>query len=190
MKFVATFISFLSLASSSLVVAQRTIDDLLPSHAAALQNYLSKNGDRYFRQEHILEDTYLNTVRTKWGFGKKYKPNYVVADLNRDGLVDFAILLIREGKEEWSADIELNERIRNEHNPDYPLTLLVFNRMKGGRFRVAFSKDLMGPNAAFINVSTERGKKKLYYGVFETDSDTFSLAPAGRGYIIEFEKPR
>lgn len=25
----------------------------------------------------------------------------------------------------------------------------------------------------------------LYYGIFETDSDTFTLVPSGRGYIVK-----
>jgi hypothetical protein len=43
----------------------------------------------------------------------------------------------------------------------------------------------MGPNAAFIAFD-----KRLYYGVFESDADTFILAADGKGYVIEFEKPR
>jgi hypothetical protein len=172
------------------ITAQKSVSELKTSHAAALEEYLSGHTDRVFRQEYGLDDEYLKTVRIDWGFGRNFKPNYAVADFNGDGFQDFAMLLNREGKEEWSPDLEEAERIHNEYNPDYPLTLVVFNGKKGGAYRVAFTKDLMGPSAAFINISTEKKKKILYYGIFESDADTFLLAPAGKGYIIEFEKPR
>jgi len=161
---------------------------MLPSHAAALETYLTANQDRTFRQEFVLDDEYLKDVR-KW-MGSLFKPNYATGDLNGDGIADFAVLVHREGKEEWSPDIDVEDRERNEHNPDFPLTLLIFNGQKGGRFRLAFSRDLMGPNAAFIAIETKKNRKTLYYGIFETDSDTFLMVPAGKGYIIEFEKPR
>lgn len=171
------------------VFAQKSVSELAPAHAAALEKYLSANKDRLFRQEYVLDDDYLSQIRRDWGFGAKFKPNYAVADFNGDKVVDFAVLLQREGKEEWSPDIPLNERVLNEHNPDFPLTLVVFNGSRRGGYKVAFSRDLMGPHAAFINTAKEKGKVTLYYGIFETDSDTFLLAPAGVGYIIEFEKP-
>jgi hypothetical protein len=40
------------------------------------------------------------------------------------------------------------------------------------------------PKAAFINVTSGR-QKRLYYGIFETDSDNFRLVPAGRGYVLK-----
>ncbi|CAN5271350.1 hypothetical protein BH20ACI2_BH20ACI2_16360 [soil metagenome] len=160
------------------VTGQKSVSDLATNHAAALESYLSANKTLTFRQDHNLSDEYLNSVH-EW-FGKRFKPNYAVGDFNRDKIGDFALLLYREGKSEPSGASGEN----NEHTPDYPHRLVVFNGSKRG-FRVAYTTDLMGPHAAFI-----RFDKKLYYGIFETDSDTFILAPAGRGYIMEFEKPR
>ena len=171
------------------LAGQTSVSDLKPSHAAALKGYLSEHQDRSFRQETILSEDYLKSFRNEEGFGKSFKPNYSAADFNGDGSEDFAVLLNREGKEEWPEELEEGQRTHSEHFPDHPLTLLVFNGIKGGKFRLAFSKDLMGPNAAFINLETRRRKKVLYYGIFESDADTFSLSPAGRGYAISSERP-
>ncbi|MBS1769347.1 MAG: hypothetical protein JSS77_06770 [Acidobacteria bacterium] len=173
-----TFGAFAILCFAVSVTAQNSVSDLAANHATALENYLSTNKTLTFRQEHNLSDEYLKSVR-EW-FGRTFKPNYAVGDFNRDKIPDFAVLLYREGKPE--PNVESNEI--SEHTPDYPLRLVVFNGENRG-FRVAYTFDLMGPHAAFI-----RFEKKLYYGIFETDSDTFILAPAGRGYIMEFEKPR
>jgi len=172
-----TLPAFVIFCLASTAMGQKSATELAPAHAAALETYLSANKTLTFRQEHNLSDEYLKSVH-EW-FGKRFKPNYAVGDFNRDKIRDFAVLLYREGKSEPSGASGEN----NEHTPDYPLRLVVFNGEKRG-FRVAYTTDLMGPHAAFI-----RFDKQLYYGIFETDSDTFILAPAGRGYIMEFEKP-
>ena len=156
---------------------QASIRDLSPSHAAALETYLSKNKQNSFRSENDVDREYVKYMREN--FGRNFKPNYVAGDFNGDRVVDFAVLLQRTGKPTGEAP---GENASKDHFPDYPLTLVVFNGVKGGRFRVAFSENLDGPKAAFINVTTTR-KKRLYYGVFETDN-TFSLVPAGRGYTV------
>ena len=142
---------------------------------------MSSSNNLRFRQEYDLGDEYLKDVR-KW-MGKKFMPNYATADFNRDKMIDFAVLLYRDGKPEFTGE-DGKEGPVTEHNPDYPLRLVVFNGGKAG-FDVAHTEDLMGPHAAFIAFD-----KRLYYGVFETDADTFILAPKGKGYIIEFEKPQ
>ncbi len=30
-------------------------------------------------------------------------------------------------------------------------------------------------------------RKRLYFGVFESDADTFTMTPVGKGYIIEYD---
>jgi hypothetical protein len=157
--------------------AQTSVSDLAPAHAAALEQYMSVNKDLTFRQTHNLSDEYLKLVR-EW-MGKRFQPNYAVGDFNRDKRTDFAVLLYRKGEPVANDGIE-----SEEHKSDYPLRLVVFNGLRSG-FKVAYTTDLMGPPAAFIAFD-----KKLYYGVFESDADTFLLSPAGRGYIMEFEKPR
>jgi len=155
--------------------AQRSVSELSATHAASLERYMSENKNLKFRHEQNLDNDYLQSMRET--FGKNFKPNYAVADFNRDKIKDFAVLLYREGKAVPNRGIT-----SKEHATDYPLRLVVFNGTKGG-FRVAYSKDLQGPDAAFIAFST----RKLYYGIYETDSDTFILAPSRRGYTMKFE---
>ena len=164
-----------SLLITSSAFAQKSVSGLLPVHAAALEQYLSANKDLTFRQEYNLDDEYLKSVH-EW-MGKTFKPNYAAGDFNRDRIKDFAVLLYRKG-----ACVE-NDLAPEQHNRDCPLRLVVFNGLRKG-FRVAYMDDLIGPPAAFI-----RFDKKLYYAVFESDADTFILSPAGKGYIMEFEKP-
>ncbi len=162
--------------SQTFILGQASVRDLSPAHAAELGTFLSKNKQNTFRAESVVNDEYLRYMRES--LGKSFKPNYVVADLNGDRVVDFAVLLNRAGK---PTNQFPGGNASKEHFPDYPLTLVVFNGMKGGRFRVAFTRNLDGPKAAFISLTPGR-KKRLYYGIFETDSDIFTLVPTGRGY--------
>lgn len=162
----------LLLAVGSEVFAQRSISDLAPAHARALERYLSANKIVSFRSDDNVSNEYLKTMSE--GMGKGFKPSYAVGDFNRDKQTDFAVLLYREGK------AVVNEGVGSEeHRTDRPMRLVVFNGSRAG-LRVAYTTDLMGPDAAFITFD-----KKLYYGVFETDSDTFVLSPAGRGYVAK-----
>jgi hypothetical protein len=161
------------------VFGQASILDLSPLHAAAVEAYLAKNKRNSFRAETVVDADYLRSMRES--LGRTFRPNYVVADLNGDRVIDFAVLLNRAGK---PTNQPTSEHASKEHFPDHPLTLVVFNGVKGGEFRIAFTQDLDGPPAAFIHLTTGR-KKRLYYGIFETDSDIFTLVPAGRGYVIK-----
>jgi hypothetical protein len=172
---------FVLFAGMTSVVGQVSIRDLSPAHSAALQTHLAANTKNSFRAENIVDDAYLKYMRES--FGKTFRPNYVAADLNGDRIQDFAVLLNRVGE---PTDPPADENSSKEHFPSYPLTFVVFNGMPGGKFRVAFTQDLNGPKAAFLNLTTGR-RKRLYYGIFETDSDTFTLTPAGRGYVVKFE---
>jgi hypothetical protein len=163
--------------ASGSVFGQASVRDLSPTHAAALETYLSQNKTNTFRAESILDDDYLKYMRES--LGAKLTPNYVVGDFNGDRIKDFAVLLNRAGT---PTNLPTSPSSSKEHFPDHPLTLVVFNGMKGGRFRVAFTRNLDGPKAAFISMTTAR-RKRLYYGVFETDSDMFTLVPSGRGYV-------
>ena len=165
------------LVASGSVFGQASVRDLSPSHATELETYLSKNKQNTFRSENIVDDDYLKYMRES--LGAKLTPNYVVGDFNGDRIKDFAVLLNRDGT---PTNLPTSANASKEHFPDHPLTLVVFNGVKGGKFRVAFTQNLDGPKAAFISMTTAR-KKRLYYGVFETDSDIFSLVPSGNGYV-------
>ena len=158
------------------VLGQRSVGDLSPAHAAALEEYIAAQKGITFRQEYDFSDE-----DRKWlqeSFGKGFKPGYAVGDFNKDKIADFAVLLYRAGKSEPSG------ATGEQHTPDYPLRLVVFNGGSSG-FRVAHVEDLMGPHAAFVHFD-----KTLYYGIFESDADTFFLVPKGKGYIAQYEDPR
>lgn len=163
--------------ASGSVFGQASVRDLSPTHTAALETYLSKNKQNTFRSESVVDDDYLRYMRES--LGAKFVPNYVVGDFNGDRVRDFAVLLNRTGA---PTNLPTSPNSSKEHFPDHPLTLVVFNGIKGGKFRVAFTQNLDGPKAAFISMTTAR-RKRLYYGVFETDSDIFTLVPSGRGYV-------
>jgi hypothetical protein len=161
-------VGVLLLLFTSSHLAQRSIADLRPAHAAALERYLSANTALAFRSENVLDDDYLRSVR-EW-MGAKFRPNYAAADFNRDKIGDFAVLLKRNGKCVDSGATS------PQHKRDCPLRLVIFNG-RGAGFRVAFARDLMGPAASFIKYD-----KGLHFGVFETDN-TFMLSPTRRGYV-------
>ncbi len=166
---------------SNAVGAQNAVLDLKPEHAAALEVYLAENKTRSFRKESILNDEYLASMRDNREFGKTFKPNYAVGDFNGDKIEDFAMILNRSGKPEWPT--EDKNRI-TEHTPDYPLTIVIFNGLGNGKFRLAFAEDTMGPAAAFIHFTGNKKAKALYYSIYETD-EIAKFAASGKGYIID-----
>src|SRR5262245_56770935 len=88
-------------------VAQKSVTDLRPSHAAALERYMSANKKLTFLQEHNLSDEYLRSVH-EW-MGKTFMPNYAVGDFNRDKFTDFAVLVYREGEPQNNEGITSEE---------------------------------------------------------------------------------
>lgn len=161
--------------------AQKSVDGLKPSHAAALQKYLSTHRTASFLQEHVIDDETLASMRKEIRRGMT--PYYLVGDFNRDGVDDFAVILLREGKPKFSSEEETEAR-KNDVN----LQLVVFNGGRKSGFTVAHTEDIEAPVTCFLNMSDGK-KRKLYFAVYESDADTFILAPAGSGYIMEFEKP-
>jgi hypothetical protein len=161
--------------------AQKNVSVLEPSHAAALQKYLAAEKGVYFLQEHAIDDETLAEMRMY--FGRRFKPYYLAADFNHDRVRDFALILSRAGKPTFDDEEEAAARI-----DDRNLRLVIFNGDRKG-FYVAHVEDIEAPPACFINLSDGK-KKTLYFGVYGSDADTFGLAPAGKGYIMEFDKPR
>jgi hypothetical protein len=165
----------LILFSSVSIFAQRSVEKLPKEHAAAVADYLSANKTVKFRPQHGFSADFLEFITE--GLGKGFKMSYAAGDFNGDKVGDFAMLLLRDGKPEPSGATS------EEHSTDYPLRLVVFNGEPGGKFRVAFTYDLMGPHAAYIQFADRR----LNYRVFETD-DAFYLVPDGKGYKPEVEE--
>ncbi len=173
MKYIAVLAIVLSGCISP--SAQSSVDELPKEHAAAVTDYLAANNDVRFRPQHRFSPDYLKFITEE--LGKGFKLSYAAGDFNGDKVGDFAMLFLREG------DAEASGATSEEHSMDYPLRLVVFNAEAGGKFRVAFTQDLMGPHAAHIRFAD----KRLNYGVFETD-DMFYLVPEGKGYRPEVEE--
>jgi hypothetical protein len=154
---------------------QKTVADLQPSHAIALEKFLSANKSFGFMSENFIDknfgEKYLADMRKY--FKKPLKPYYIVGDFNKDKITDFALILTREIPPKKAEDGDYFI---------YSLTVAIFNGSKKGTFTKAFSKNVEVPLNCFLNVES----KQLYFGVFETDADTMIFTPVGKGYIIEF----
>ena len=177
MKRVAVSILFL-FSFPNIVTAQKSVSELAPSHASALQEFLTRHPDLDFMSEKAIDQDYLKSMRQF--LGARLMPYYHKGDFNGDGRQDFALILAREGPLE-----DQGTGIAGTHRYRYPITIVVFNGVKGGRYRAAFVKNYSAPLVCFLNTTGGR-KKRLYFGVFETD-EAFGMMPVGRGYIVEYE---
>ncbi len=81
---------------SALCFGQKAVADLKPSHAIALEQFLSKNKEYQFLSSKVIEAEYMKFIRES--FGKTFEPYYQVADFNHDKVTDFAIILSRKGE--------------------------------------------------------------------------------------------
>jgi len=162
---------------SVLCFGQKAVADLKPSHATALEQFLSKNKEYQFLSSKVIDAEYMKFIRES--FGKIFEPYYQVADFNRDKIADFAIILSRKGERKESGATS------EEHKYDYPLAVVIFNGNKNGTFRKAFVEDIEAPLVCFLNIEGTK-KKTIYFGVFESDADTRIFTPVGKGYIIEY----
>lgn len=156
---------------------QKAVANLKPSHAIALEQFLSKNKDYQFLSSKVIDAEYMKFIRES--FGKTFEPYYQVADFNRDKSEDFAVILSRKGERKESGATS------EEHKYDYPLAVVIFNGNKNGTFTKVFAEDVEAPLVCFLNVDRTK-KKTIYFGVFESDADTRIFTPVGKGYIIEY----
>ena len=148
-----------------IVVAQKSVTEYTPAQRTALQAFIAKNPKYRFIPETWFEEGTLKAARVEWGFGRNFKPYYQVGDFNRDGIRDFAVILLT------------GEKISD---PDSGMHVIVFNGAKGGSYRVAHIEHEDFSPALFIRVD----RNALHVGVMETDS-AGCFVPAGRGYIVE-----
>jgi hypothetical protein len=157
--------------------AQKSASELVPAHASALQVFLSSHPNLDFMSEKSIDPDYLKFMRKH--LGARLTPFYQKGDFNGDGRPDFALILAREGPhEDQGPDIAEGHRYR------YPITIVIFNGMKGGAYKAVFVKNITAPLVCFLNTTGGR-KKRLYFGITETD-ESFSMTPAGKGYIVEY----
>lgn len=167
-------IIFIIFATS--VFGQKNVTDLRQSHAIVLEKFLSKNSDFDFLSQRAIDDNFLKDMN-KW-FGKTITPYYQVGDFNNDKIQDFAMILSRKGERKENEGIDTEE-----YKYDYPLGIVIFNGRKNKSFYLAFKREIEAPLYCFLNFTGK--KSNLYFGVFESDADTITFTPIGKGYIAE-----
>ncbi|MDQ2975558.1 MAG: hypothetical protein M3R69_09130 [Acidobacteriota bacterium] len=161
------------------IAAQKSVSELPPAHASALQEFLSKHSELQFLSEREMDKETLKDMRKN--FGARLTPYYRTGDFNRDGIQDFAMILAKEGP----PSEDLGPDIAETHRYAHDITVVIFNGQKKGGFKASFEKNTTGPLVCFL-YSTYEKKKRLYFAVYETD-EHFIMSPAGRGYIVEYE---
>ncbi len=172
-------IAFFVFALSALCFGQKTVAELKPAHAVALEQFLSENKNYQFLSEKSFEGEYLKDLRKD--FGASIKPYYCISDFNFDGISDFALVLSRKGK---ATPAEGTEGTPYDHN--YPLAVIIFNGNKKGRFTKAFIEDVEAPLVCLIKTDGAGKKKQFFFAVYASDADTRIFTPVGKGYIVEY----
>ncbi len=165
------------LTFSSFAFGQKSVASLNPKHAAALEQFLSKNKQYQFLREGGFDEEPLKLARNF--YGKNLTPYYKVGDFNHDRILDFALILSRKGdpkRNDPSVDSE-------PHKYLFPLAVVIFNGNKNGNFEKAFIEEVEEPLVCFLGLSSGK-KKSLTFRVFQTD-DGFNMTAAGKGYIVE-----
>lgn len=168
---------FFMFALTVFCFGQKTVAELKPKHAVALEQFLSKNKDYQFLSSKVIDAEYMKFIRES--LGKTFEPYYLAADFNGDKIEDFAIILSRKGERKESGATS------EEHKYDYPLAVVIFNGNKNGTFTKVFIENIEAPLVCFLNVEGTK-KKTIYFGVFESDADTRIFTPVGKGYIMEY----
>lgn len=159
--------------------AQKSVSDLKPLHAAALEKFIRQRPHLEFLSEMEIDQATLKDMRKN--FGTPLTPFYRIGDFNQDGIQDFALILATEGTPAEDAGPDLAETHRYRHE----LSVVIFNGQKKGGYRVAFEKKVMAPLVCFLFETFEK-RKKLYFAVYGTD-EHFIMAPAGACYLVEYE---
>jgi hypothetical protein len=157
--------------------AQKTLSELPPAHASALQQFLTKHDGLEFLSETVCDQAILKDMRKN--FGTRFTPYYRTGDFNRDGVPDFAMILAKQGGPIGDQGSDISET----HRYLYDLTIVIFNGRRG-TYTPVFVKTTKAPLVSFLNLTFEK-KRRLTFGVYETD-DGFIMTPAGKGYIIEY----
>lgn len=155
--------------------AQKSIADLPSAHASVLQQFLSKHNGLAFLSEEAYDQSILKDIRQS--FGARLKPAYRSGDFNRDGVQDFAVILVKEG----SPPEDQGSGIAETHRYLHDVTVVIFN----GAARVykpVFVKATQAPLVCFLNLNYQ---KRLTFAVYET-GEAFSMKPVRGGYRLEY----
>jgi hypothetical protein len=169
----------LTLVLSLGVYGQKNTASLNSKHAAALEQFLSKNKNYGFLSDKFFDQAELKEFRKH--AGKTATPYYAVGDFNSDGAFDFAVILSRKGKRTRHGG-----SVGSPWEFDYPLTVVIFNGNKRGGFTPAFIQNLKVPYVSLLSVEGSGRKKRLYFGVYASDADTMFFSPKGKSYIVEY----
>lgn len=159
------------------VLAQKSVSELAPTHAAALQEYLAQNPDLEFLPETSMDKETLKDMRKD--FEPRLTPYYRKGDFNHDSIQDFGIVLIKEG-----GPVKTNDDLDEPYRDEYEMNVVVFNGQRRGGYKAVFRKKMEAPLVCFLYSSFEK-KRKLYFAVYATDAG-FVMTPAGKGYIAEY----
>lgn len=151
-----------------------TVRQLNPHHAEVLRIFFDKNPEYSFLSEELYDAEYLKDMRKERG--KQYMPYYKVGDFNRDGILDFALFVRKEGQPKQESQV-------SPHDYSYPISLIIFNGNKNKTFRKAFLRDEMSPYVMYLDWTNEKAKR-LFYGMDGGLGGTL-LTPVGKGYIAE-----
>lgn len=168
-------LALLPLLTLPVGVSQKSVSHLQPSHASALQRYLSIHPDLDFLSERDCDPGTLNDMRKH--FGARFTPYYRVGDFNHDGRHDFALVLMKDVPPKEDPDLA------DTHRFQYEVAVVVFNGVRGGGYKPVFVRNVTAPLVCFLAMSQEK-RSKLYLGIYETDAG-FVMTPAGQGYIAE-----
>lgn len=155
--------------------AQKSISDLPPAHASALKEFLSKQKNLVLLSEEAYDQSILKDMRKF--FGARLKPSYRSGDFNRDGVQDFAVILLKEG----SPPKDQGSGIAESHRYLHDVTVVIFNGTAGA-YKPVFVKATQAPLLCLLNLNSQ---KRLTFGVYETD-EGFSMTPVRGGYRIQY----
>ncbi|MBU3676605.1 MAG: hypothetical protein FGM54_05410 [Chitinophagaceae bacterium] len=147
--------------NSKFSYAQKSTTELPSTHRILLANFLAQNSNYSFIPETWMEQGLLKVARTEWGYGLNFKPYYKHADFNKDGIKDFAILL-------------LNNNIHNK------CVVVIFNGQKNSGYKLSHVEDEDYDTSTILAYND----KKLHIKILETESDGCFI-PAGNRYIVE-----
>ena len=106
--------------------AQKSVSQLLPAQAAALQQFLSKHPALEFLSESNYDREALKDMRKH--FGAHFMPYYQVGDFNHDGRQDFALVLAKH------TPPKKDPALADTHRIQYEFTVVVFNGLSGGGY--------------------------------------------------------
>ncbi len=142
--------------------AQKSTTEYSSAQRIAIQQFIAGHEEYSFIPETWFDASTLKAVRFEWGFGAKYKPYYQVGDFNKDGIKDFAVILI------------------NQNSSAQSCAAVVFNGILGSKYRLAHLE--IEPWQEALGLTLQN--KQLNILTFETDN-AGCFIPAGKGYIVE-----